>query len=484
MRSSHSSSRGRRKSGRSTGWRQALSNVKNWPLGVLFGFVVLCMTFGGGPGELGASFLLIALAGFALLVTAALQGWLESFQQQPLIVRLAVGLTVALPFIQLIPLPPGMWQALPGQHLRAEILTTFGLGDRWLPLSVSPAETAYSAVIALCMFGLFVACLSLPTPQMRKLVWCMAIVMLIGVLIGLFQLASSGSSFNFHRVSHRGLLIGFFANKNHMGLMIACLVPVLYALTEPRHEDNPGAFAFIVIGWVLALSLAVATNSRAGLGLTLFAIAALTFRRFPQARGRVALVGGGILVALGIIVATVPAIGDLFERVGDAKEDLRVNLVDQAMPLVGQYGLTGSGLGSFAQIYAPTEKLEWVTPQYVNHVHNDFIQLVIEAGVFGVALLVLWAAALVVAMRGFPKQATLRPGSDKDSPAFAWLGFIIVILFAAHSVVDYPIRRVAALAILVIALAMVLRPLGPRIAASRQLPAGNRGRSSGNGSGR
>lgn len=472
MRSSHSSSRNRRGPQRLSGsisvWQQAGRELKRGPMLVVCAFVASCLILGGGPGEANINFWIIAVSGFALLTTAVMRGWLEVFQQLPLFARLAAALSVALPFLQLIPLPPGIWHALPGQQMRIDILASFALDQGWMPLSITPVQTAYSAVMALAMFGIFVASLALTPLQTRMLLWWVTIILLVAVVIGIVQFASNGASFNFYRIAHRGSLIGFFANKNHMGLMVACLIPLLYVLNEDRLAGSGGAFGLVVVSWVLLLSLAVATNSRAGLGLTVLGILLVALRRFPARRRAVLLAGGGALAALGAAVAAVPAIGDLFDRVGDAKEDLRVNLVDQAMPLVGQYGALGSGLGSFAEVYAPTEKLEWVTPQYVNHVHNDFVQLVIEAGIPGVIIALLWVAALAYAGLNLKRQKVSRFGGSDDLAAFAWLGLVISGMFAAHSLVDYPGRRIAALVVLVIALGQVFRLQLPRVSLARE----------------
>lgn len=463
--------------GRHPGSRQASRKSKPSPVSAIlrepanlicFVFVAICMAFGGGPGELGLSFVLISLSGLILLISAVRGAGLQTFQALPLVARLAIALAVALPFVQMIPLPPAIWQALPGHSLRLDVLQGFGLDGAWMPLSITPAETAYSAVIALAMLGLFMAVLAMPKDRIAMLVILMIVMICIGIAIGIVQFSSAGGSPQFYRVAHRDALIGFFANKNHMGLTLACLVPLSFILVEPGVREKRGLLVLLALGWITIAALLVATNSRAGLLLGLLGMLIAALRIFRQ-QYKLVLAGSAASLVLVIALASfVPAIQDIVARFGRSGEDVRINILDQGFPLIQQYGLLGSGLGSFVSVYAPTEKLEWVNPYYVNHLHNDWLQLVIEAGLPGIIVLVLLAAALALAARSIwlaaPPARGRLDSALPDERSFAWAGMVVILMFAAHSVGDYPVRRVGTLVLLVIAVAFVFRPLINRAA--------------------
>lgn len=419
------------------------------------------MVFGGGPGEIGLAFFAIALSGLALLVFALRGPGLLAFQAMPLLVRLAIAAAVALPFVQLIPLPPGLWQALPGHGLRIEVLRAFGLSDIWLPLSITPGETAYSAVIGLCMFGFFIELLGMSHDRMRAVVVCSVAVILFSIFFGVLQFTNLLPTLQFHKVAHTGDLIGFFANKNHMGLTIACLIPLTQILIGSKIHGNNNILILVAIFWLSLFTVIVATNSRAAVILGAAAMLLASFRLFPQHRKMVSLFAFGVVGAGAVAATLVPSISDIGERFGRAGDDGRFDILAQGMPLVEQYGFLGSGLGSFASVYAPTEKLEWVNRYYVNHLHNDWLQLVVEAGLPGVLVLLLGLGALALAGRAYlavnrvssKALATSKP-NEHD---YAWAGFVIILLFGLHSVADYPLRRVGALVIFVLALAFVFR---------------------------
>ena len=65
--------------------------------------------------------------------------------------RLALGFAaalLALPALQLIPLPPALWQSLPGREAEIAALALIGEANRWLPWTVSPPRTL-AALLAL-----------------------------------------------------------------------------------------------------------------------------------------------------------------------------------------------------------------------------------------------------------------------------------------------------------------------------------------------
>ena len=52
-----------------------------------------------------------------------------------------IGLVLAIPLIQSIPLPPRLWLGAPGQEPRFAARVVSGLDLGWAPLSLNPAET-------------------------------------------------------------------------------------------------------------------------------------------------------------------------------------------------------------------------------------------------------------------------------------------------------------------------------------------------------
>jgi len=95
----------------------------------------------------------------------------------------------------------------------------------------------------------------------------------------------------------------------------------------------------------------------------------------------------------------------------------------------------GSGLGSFPSVYPLYERLEQVTPTFVNHAHNDYAEVMLELGLAGILLMLLflawWSAAVWRVWR------TAEAGPIARAASIASAAILI------HSVVDFPLRTAA-----------------------------------------
>jgi O-antigen ligase len=95
----------------------------------------------------------------------------------------------------------------------------------------------------------------------------------------------------------------------------------------------------------------------------------------------------------------------------------------------------GTGFGSFEQVYRQYEDPLAVTQEYVNHAHNDYLQIVLELGAAGLLLLALFLAWWIF--------AAVRIWRSPMSTPFSRAATIATAIVLAHSVVDYPLRTAA-----------------------------------------
>lgn len=449
-----SPARRRRRSG-----SEASERLRDPLVAATYAFLIIALIFGGGPGDFGVATSLVGVSGLVLLTIAILRGGLAKFGEQPTLIQWAVGLSVALPFMQLVPLPWELWTQLPGHAQRAEILTEIGMAGAWQPLTMALAETAYSAVVALIMFGFLIAMLLLQPADIRRLLLIVLAVMGVGAAIGVIQFATNAPLLQFHRVAHRDAAIGFFANKNHMSLALVCLVPIVYELwirgarERMRQPTYLGLFAAVLI------PLVVATNSRAGLLLALVALFICVLQIYRGKKWHLTAGVGVAATVLTILVLAVPNVRDMVDRFGDTQSYGRLEILTHSLPLAERFWAFGSGIGSFPMVYESMEKLAWVFPFTVNHAHNDYLEIVIEAGIPGALVAVLNILAAGFATFSWLRRRNTAQGERRDELNLMGAGALIIALFAVHSFVDYPVRRVGTLAILMIALALAYRPL-------------------------
>jgi O-antigen ligase len=98
------------------------------------------------------------------------------------------------------------------------------------------------------------------------------------------------------------------------------------------------------------------------------------------------------------------------------------------------------------------EDLDLAQAGYLNHAHNDYLELIVEAGLPGA--IVLFVIIMVIAWR---MLAVARDRARDRGPALA--GFAMLALLAAHSLVDYPVRSDAIAAVAGVAIGLLFVPL-------------------------
>lgn len=414
-----------------------------WDSVAIAAMVLLAFSFvfGGASHSHALRLALVELASLPLLVLAARRLidaglWREH--------RFSLGLLaalVAIPLIQLIPLPPAVWTSLPGRDQMVLALELAGLEPGWAPLSVTPDRTWRSALALAPPAALFLAMLSLSHLQRERLVQFCIAAAIAGILLGAAQLASGG--LYLWDWAEAGQIRGFFANRNHMAssLLIALPFAVIFgAATLRRRDQRTSALWFGALFAGLVVVALAAIRSRAG--ITLFApamLSTLLAAWIAAGRGRP---GTGLLVMVGSIGAALTAVAVLalppvlarFDTEGAPEVRL------ERWPLVAETAQTylplGSGVGSFDAVYRSVEPLEELDGSFFNQAHNDYLETWLEAGWLGIGLILaflVWYARRCWAAWKSP------PSREGDLQRAASIGIGILLL---HSVGDYPLRTV------------------------------------------
>lgn len=354
---------------------------------------------------------------------------------------------VASVLVQTIPLPESIWSELPGRTPIAAGLDQLGLRSSWLPISVNPqgTVTAIQAILVAATVMLLAGRLpKLPARQVSLAICGLAVV---SVLVGAYQVrAGSDSALYLHSFTNWGLAVGFFANANHLANLLLISLPLAAVLvaTLPDKRLTLGVRAAILAGYSLCLAGGIyLTSSNAGLAMWLPATGASFLLLVPALRPSLAgALGAGLLtVALVGLVAWQTGLMPvaLSENLSDAPGS-RFSMAHTTWTAAKAFWPLGSGLGTFELVYPLFEDPAVVTATYANHAHNDYLELVLEFGAAGVLLVIgvltWWGMRTVEAWRA--------PGPDAVWPRAASIVLAIVIV---HSLVDYPLRTPAILAI-------------------------------------
>jgi O-antigen ligase len=421
---------------------------------------LLALVLGGGTQQGFWSDTIIQLASLLLLGLVFLSPNLMQVPREPVFVLCVL---VALPLVQVIPLPPTLWTALPGREEIVRGYSAANMSLPWLPISLAPNMTWRSVLSLLPVVAVFLAMLCIPQRSRRNLVVMMLAVVFVSVLLDLLQMMGGG--LRFYAITNPDRAVGFFANGNHNAAFLYCAIPFAAAWSiRPRRQPYRAIVVALLLGFII-IGLAI-TKSRAGLILSVIAglscVPLVVGKGRGISRGRLfgAVVGGGVIALL---------IAFQFGFVGMAQrlqnddtslvEDLRWPVASVTL-MAAQANLPlGTGFGTFVPVYQTVEPRTLLIERYVNRAHNDWVELGLEGGVLAVVGLLIFFVWF-----GRSSVQVWRPGQSDADPldtALARAGSIVVVLLMLHSIVDYPLRTTAMMVVFALACALLIDPKDP-----------------------
>jgi O-antigen ligase len=266
------------------------------------------------------------------------------------------------------------------------------------------------------------------------------------------------SLLRFYSPTNRDAPVGFFANSNHFSVFLACSLPLAaawVATAKPAKLPKRGqlvALGILVALIALALVVGRSLSGLAFLVLALIGAAHILWGRFVSGRAKLLMLAGAA-VALIAAASSLTAIGT--GVIGAKFEDVpnsRATLTPVTIKAGTEMAPTGSGLGSFVQVYAMHQPDRFTSTTWVNHAHNDYAEIYLELGIPGVLLLLLFLGWF-----GWKGWQIWKRRADADMliAQAAWLSAALLLL---HSVVDYPLRTAALAALFATAIGLMCRP--------------------------
>jgi O-antigen ligase len=412
--------------------------------------LVAALLLGGSGSAAPLHNLLIELIALGVLLLLALDRDIRRRGRTYVVGTALLGLIVVTPFVQLVPMPPRLWTSMPGRDLAAAVHALTSSSSSWRPLSLQPEATLLAAFYVLAPAAIFLSVSRLAHDRRHSIARIIVAGALLSLLLGALQLVGAGDLF-LYTSGHNGNAPGLFINRNHQADIH--LIGMLFsaALIARSRQLSPGARLALWLTAVVAFSAGViATTSRMGfLLLPLAVLGSLWVLPVVKFRRRAATVFScALVVAAFAAVASTARVGRVIERFS-ATPDARFAFWQDAAFAARQYFPWGSGIGTFDAVFRPIENLDNVGPFYVNHAHNDYLQIVAEAG--------LWGALLILAFIVFYALICLRLIKDRSTPdqRAACLSVAVLLL---HSVGDYPLRILSLLTLFGVFAALLLPP--------------------------
>tara|TARA_R110000868_G_scaffold410179_3_gene697493 strand:- start:10434 stop:11720 length:1287 start_codon:yes stop_codon:yes gene_type:complete len=390
------------------------------------GLVAACFILGGSASRPDFEMGLSILAMFCLVASI----WVgEGRGLRDFSVGWVIGPIIALYILELLPLPSGFSSAL-GQLSGSYPQAIFS----WRPVTLSPDATLYSLLSLAPALVLMWLTAGLNRDERALLINTVLVLAVFEASVGIAQ-AVGVIPFNLYEFYHPRVAVGLFASRNHFGDLFLLVTPLLFA-NKARWIERFGLYRAQTLLYSLLLlyfAAVVASASRASIVLFLiiaFGSYVVALRSRLQWRFFVV----GVLAALvgWLLLAWLPATGvvkvatDRFQVADEARWEIWHNSRRTAIA----FWPSGAGFGNFRTAYEAIEPVSAITPSYINAAHNEYLQLLVESGLFG------FVTSIFIVV--FVLAAALRRRRDA-LVTFAFFGLIGTL---AHSAVDYPFRVV------------------------------------------
>ena len=421
-------------------------------------FVLLALLLGGSSNNLWQSAVL-QLLGILLIAWAAALPQPERIGRDGRILLALSVCALLLVLLQLIPLSPALWRDLPGREPVVLGYASLGYPLPWLPLSIAPEKTVQSAFGIIPPLAAMLAVITLRAHRERWIAGAVILGALGSVLLGAMQAASPGPEawVYIYKYTSPGA-VGFFSNRNHMATLLLAAIPFAAALFAAGHPQlrsrtvavamvalGGGGLLLIVVGLVLNGSLAALALAAPVIAFSALLVpAGWRYRRLLVPIAALTFVAAVAVLATSWIGSAAPVnvqTDSLYSR-GQIWA-LTLRAVASHFPL-------GTGLGSFTGVYALNEDPAATTVAWVNHVHNDYLELLLETGLPGLLLMMAFLAWFVF--------QTVRVWNSPFASLFGKAATIAAAAMLAHSIVDYPLRTTGLAVLFGACLGMMAQP--------------------------
>lgn len=409
-------------------------------------FFLLCLFAGGTSSDVSLLKLIIYVGSILVLAFVFIKYPMGHILKRSFIPLLCLFLFLFYVCIQLVPLPPSIWIHLPGHQFVLEGFKTLGVPASWMPLSLTPYKTFLSSLTVLPAAAFYMLVRYETTDdELNFAILVFLVFSFFSALLGISQVMGGPL------LNTNGLFNGLFVNENHQVSLMLLAVPFAAIALYNNRMDSEGFSDYVsprVIFSALLLLIAgigvFLSASRAGHFLIVISfIAALIiimpFERVNKSGSKVKLYGVLVLALLigGGAIVYLSGVFDVLSSELQKTEGLsRMAITKQSFVILADYMPFGSGLGSFSDIYKFYESETEIRPQFVNHVHNDYFEFILEMGLVGCVILLGILSWFTTHLWSIVRSSQTVDPNVKA----ATIGLIMV---AIHSFVDYPIRTIA-----------------------------------------
>ncbi|MFT5277099.1 MAG: putative inorganic carbon (HCO3(-)) transporter [Glaciecola sp.] len=336
--------------------------------------------------------------------------------------------------------------------------------------SLDAGQSAISFFKLLAYFCLFVCTLLLVNDENRikLLLTTMVAAGTIQAIYGALEILLGVEKSMIFGLDVAEVASGSFVYKNHYAnFLMMCLAAGIGLMVTSLQKDQMNSpkdwmrsIAAAMLGnkGIIRISLAimvialVMSRSRMGntaffVSMTIVGIMALIVMR-QRSKGLTILIISMFVIDL-VIVSAWFGLDKVQLRLTETslQQESRDEVIRDALPMVLDYPLTGTGAGSFYSTF-PAYKTTDVHSFY-DHAHNDFLQMTIEYGIPSSAIL-----ALLVVFAFYKSLRAMRKRRNSIFKGTSFTCCMVIIGMLLHMTVDFPLQAFANASYFVIFLAL------------------------------
>lgn len=314
-------------------------------------------------------------------------------------------------------------------------------------ISVDPFLT-FQAAVTLLAFAVFLSAALLALDSAARIERAAGVLFWFAFALSVFGMIQSFTGTRSIYWLVESPVVNFFGpyvNKNHFAGLIEVLLPLglgpLLTGAVPRDRRLMTLFVVTVILVAVALS-----RSRGGMLAILAQVAVLialtvVARRTSAGDGRRAPAVAAIFAVILLVGAGVGWLGagpitesltTLPAAMSDQSETSRLEIWSATVSLIGAHPIVGSGIGA----YGTAILRHWPATEYSTllYAHNDYLQVLADAGIPGAFLAILFVGVLGVA---FSRSIHITDPGLRGVAFGAGVGCIGLLI---HSVVDFNLQ--------------------------------------------
>ncbi|HEX7888340.1 MAG TPA: O-antigen ligase family protein [Ramlibacter sp.] len=380
-----------------------------------------------------------------------------------------------LALVYLLPIPPSFSGAGSVRAMYSELLANAGIpAMEWQPLSLAPDATLVSLLSGTLLIAAALAGSRMSAAQLRKVLIVFVAASFVQVVFGLLQ-ASGGESSSLYFGGKVGRPFGTFANPNHfanyLGMALVAFILLAHeGLTRrrdwhegPRKTSREGPLILWSSGGVFLLVGILMSGSRAG---TVAALASTTAAfmlvmafgsRSRRKSWRARIVLPAIAVVAGVVLVGADAMLARFD-LEKLQGAIPFRAIQATTTLQGAAELWpwGAGWGTYYSVYPRFQPSNLVG--IADYTHNDYLQMLFEAGIFGAVLAAACAYLLIKRAFELVRSARRHHKLSREEMTCAVCG-IGLLGFLLHSIAEFNMHIPANAIIASLLAGVYLRPL-------------------------